>query len=231
MTIWPFLTGVDVEGGPGSVVALGDSITDGVKSTSGTNRRWPDVLARRFQAQHRAPPLRRAQSRHLGEPHRHRPLPGRRGQHRHRRGQRPAPAGAGCAGAALGADGGGVRGHQRRALGYFGGRGHRRAAGPRPPRPRARATGRGGHHRPLRGLPRLHRGRRRPPAGGQRLHPRQRRHLRRDAWTSTRWYAIRNGPSGCCPPTTAATISTPATRASRPSRDSVDLRSLVPGLD
>ncbi|MFG2831285.1 SGNH/GDSL hydrolase family protein [Streptomyces sp. NPDC048434] len=55
MTIWPFLTGVDVEGGPGSVVALGDSITDGVKSTSGTNRRWPDVLARRFQAQHTLP--------------------------------------------------------------------------------------------------------------------------------------------------------------------------------
>ncbi|MFJ9408040.1 GDSL-type esterase/lipase family protein [Streptomyces sp. NPDC101393] len=55
MTIWPFLTGVDVEGGPGSVVALGDSITDGVKSTSGANRRWPDVLARRFQTQHRLP--------------------------------------------------------------------------------------------------------------------------------------------------------------------------------
>ncbi|TJZ54711.1 SGNH/GDSL hydrolase family protein [Streptomyces piniterrae] len=51
MTSWPFLTGVDVEGGPGSIVALGDSITDGVKSTSGANRRWPDVLARRFQAQ------------------------------------------------------------------------------------------------------------------------------------------------------------------------------------
>ncbi|WP_330479017.1 SGNH/GDSL hydrolase family protein [Streptomyces platensis] len=55
MTVWPFLTGVDTEGGPGSIVALGDSITDGVKSTSGTNRRWPDVLARRFQAQHALP--------------------------------------------------------------------------------------------------------------------------------------------------------------------------------
>ncbi|MFF8790921.1 SGNH/GDSL hydrolase family protein [Streptomyces sp. NPDC015125] len=55
MAFWPFLTGVDVAGGPGSVVALGDSITDGVKSTSGTNRRWPDVLARRFQAQHALP--------------------------------------------------------------------------------------------------------------------------------------------------------------------------------
>ena len=55
MSIWPFLTGVDVGSGPGSIVALGDSITDGVKSTSGTNRRWPDVLARRFQAQDRYP--------------------------------------------------------------------------------------------------------------------------------------------------------------------------------
>ncbi|MEU5545235.1 SGNH/GDSL hydrolase family protein [Streptomyces sioyaensis] len=55
MTSWPFLTGVDVGGGPGSVVALGDSITDGVKSTSGTNRRWPDVLARRLWAQHAVP--------------------------------------------------------------------------------------------------------------------------------------------------------------------------------
>ncbi|MDK1472181.1 GDSL-type esterase/lipase family protein [Streptomyces sp. 549] len=46
---WPFLTGVDVRGGPGSVVTLGDSITDGVASTPGANRRWPDVLARRLQ--------------------------------------------------------------------------------------------------------------------------------------------------------------------------------------
>ncbi|MBM4792668.1 SGNH/GDSL hydrolase family protein [Streptomyces sioyaensis] len=55
MTSWPFLTGVDVGDGPGSVVALGDSITDGVKSTSGANRRWPDVLARRLWAQHALP--------------------------------------------------------------------------------------------------------------------------------------------------------------------------------
>lgn len=55
MTLWPFLTGVDVGGGPGSVVALGDSITDGVKSTAGANRRWPDVLARRLAAQHAVP--------------------------------------------------------------------------------------------------------------------------------------------------------------------------------
>ncbi|MCT2594070.1 SGNH/GDSL hydrolase family protein [Streptomyces sp. N2-109] len=48
---WPYLTGIDVQGGPGSVVALGDSITDGVKSTPGANRRWPDVLARRLREQ------------------------------------------------------------------------------------------------------------------------------------------------------------------------------------
>ncbi|MFG3258425.1 SGNH/GDSL hydrolase family protein [Streptomyces sp. NPDC048172] len=48
LTMWPFLTGVDVGGGPGSVVTLGDSITDGVRSTQGANRRWPNVLARRL---------------------------------------------------------------------------------------------------------------------------------------------------------------------------------------
>lgn len=52
---WPLLTGVDVGGGPGSVVLLGDSITDGVKSTPDANRRWPDVLARRLLAQSDVP--------------------------------------------------------------------------------------------------------------------------------------------------------------------------------
>ncbi|WP_330293283.1 GDSL-type esterase/lipase family protein [Streptomyces sp. NBC_00576] len=49
---FPFLTGVDVRGGPaqGSVVALGDSITDGAASTSSANRRWPDYLAARLSA-------------------------------------------------------------------------------------------------------------------------------------------------------------------------------------
>ncbi|WP_369030071.1 GDSL-type esterase/lipase family protein [Streptomyces adonidis] len=49
---FPFLTGVDVRGGParGSVVALGDSITDGASSTSDANRRWPDYLAARLSA-------------------------------------------------------------------------------------------------------------------------------------------------------------------------------------
>nr|WP_314174501.1 SGNH/GDSL hydrolase family protein [Streptomyces sp. DSM 40971] len=55
LNVWPFLTGVDVRGGPGSVVAFGDSITDGVRSTPDANRRWPDVLARRLRAQQEVP--------------------------------------------------------------------------------------------------------------------------------------------------------------------------------
>ncbi|MFD9112167.1 GDSL-type esterase/lipase family protein [Streptomyces bottropensis] len=49
---FPFLTGVDVRGGDtaGSVVALGDSITDGASSTANANRRWPDYLAGRLSA-------------------------------------------------------------------------------------------------------------------------------------------------------------------------------------
>jgi lysophospholipase L1-like esterase len=44
------VSGVDVAGGParGAVVALGDSITDGYRSTDDANRRWPDVLAARL---------------------------------------------------------------------------------------------------------------------------------------------------------------------------------------
>lgn len=34
----------------GTIVAFGDSITDGVGSTPGANRRWPDILANRLQA-------------------------------------------------------------------------------------------------------------------------------------------------------------------------------------
>jgi lysophospholipase L1-like esterase len=55
LTTWPFLTGVDVGGGPGTVVALGDSITDGEKSGTDTNRRWPNVLAGRLLRQHAVP--------------------------------------------------------------------------------------------------------------------------------------------------------------------------------
>ncbi|WP_218566159.1 family 16 glycoside hydrolase [Vallicoccus soli] len=49
-TSWYFLSGVSVERARGaSVVALGDSITDGSSTTPGANARWTDVLARRFQ--------------------------------------------------------------------------------------------------------------------------------------------------------------------------------------
>lgn len=48
---WPFLTEVDVDGGIPVLVAAGDSLTDGVGSTSSTNRRWTDWLARRAQAE------------------------------------------------------------------------------------------------------------------------------------------------------------------------------------
>lgn len=52
---WPFLTEVDVSGPYAglsalqSVVALGDSLTDGQASSANANRRWPDMLARRLQ--------------------------------------------------------------------------------------------------------------------------------------------------------------------------------------
>ncbi|MFI2206838.1 GDSL-type esterase/lipase family protein [Streptomyces sp. NPDC020192] len=43
---WYYVTGVDVLGrGAGSVVAFGDSLTDGNGSTPDTNHRWPDRLA------------------------------------------------------------------------------------------------------------------------------------------------------------------------------------------
>lgn len=47
-----FLSGVEVHSpqSPGTIVTFGDSITDGVGSTPGANRRWPDVLAERLQA-------------------------------------------------------------------------------------------------------------------------------------------------------------------------------------
>ncbi|MFV0132833.1 SGNH/GDSL hydrolase family protein [Streptomyces sp. HMX87] len=55
LSSWPLLTGVDVGGGPGSVVLLGDSITDGTGSTPDANRRWPDVLAARLRSQGEVP--------------------------------------------------------------------------------------------------------------------------------------------------------------------------------
>lgn len=41
---------VDSDDAVGTVVTYGDSITDGVGSTPGADRRWPDVLANRLQA-------------------------------------------------------------------------------------------------------------------------------------------------------------------------------------
>jgi len=49
---WYFLDGIDVaaDSDAYSIVALGDSITDGWTSTPNANHRWPDVLASRLQA-------------------------------------------------------------------------------------------------------------------------------------------------------------------------------------
>ena len=49
---WPYLDGLIVNEprNVGTVVALGDSITDGFRSTVGANNRWPDFLARRLLA-------------------------------------------------------------------------------------------------------------------------------------------------------------------------------------
>jgi lysophospholipase L1-like esterase len=49
-TNWHYVSGVDVRSSTlrGSVVALGDSITDGANSTWGANLRWPDQLADRI---------------------------------------------------------------------------------------------------------------------------------------------------------------------------------------
>lgn len=52
ITSWVFLTGVDVlaPAVAGSIIAFGDSITDGARSTVDTNHRWPDILAARLLA-------------------------------------------------------------------------------------------------------------------------------------------------------------------------------------
>jgi lysophospholipase L1-like esterase len=50
---WMLASGVDVRASgrvAGSVVVLGDSITDTANSTDNANRRWPDFLARRLDA-------------------------------------------------------------------------------------------------------------------------------------------------------------------------------------
>lgn len=49
-TLRYLLSGIDVAGGAatGTIATLGDSITDGMGSTPDTDRRWPDILARRL---------------------------------------------------------------------------------------------------------------------------------------------------------------------------------------
>jgi lysophospholipase L1-like esterase len=50
---WYFLDDIDVRVSPqirGTIVAFGDSITDGAQSTVNANRRWPNDLARRILA-------------------------------------------------------------------------------------------------------------------------------------------------------------------------------------
>ena len=56
---WRYVTAVDVWSGTakGTVVALGDSITDGVTSTVGADHRWPDYLAERLRASTGGPQL------------------------------------------------------------------------------------------------------------------------------------------------------------------------------
>jgi lysophospholipase L1-like esterase len=52
ITFWPYVSSVDVQGrARGTVVTLGDSITDGNNSTRDANHRWPDYLADRLIAQ------------------------------------------------------------------------------------------------------------------------------------------------------------------------------------
>lgn len=54
---WRYLTGVDVWStkAHGTVVAIGDSITDGITSTAGANHRWTDFLAARLRDEPGAP--------------------------------------------------------------------------------------------------------------------------------------------------------------------------------
>lgn len=54
---WYWLEGVDVRAGrgAGSVVVVGDSLTDGTWTTMGADRRWPDLLAARLRKGVRGP--------------------------------------------------------------------------------------------------------------------------------------------------------------------------------
>jgi lysophospholipase L1-like esterase len=53
LTSWEYLNGIDTlaSADAAAVITIGDSITDGAKSTIDTNQRWPDELARRLQAE------------------------------------------------------------------------------------------------------------------------------------------------------------------------------------
>ena len=55
-TSWIFLSGVDVlaANSASTIVAFGDSITDGARSTVDANLRWPNVLASRLAAKHKS---------------------------------------------------------------------------------------------------------------------------------------------------------------------------------
>jgi lysophospholipase L1-like esterase len=50
LVIWPFLVGVDVtnRAATGVIAAIGNSITDGARSTTDANARWPNFLAARM---------------------------------------------------------------------------------------------------------------------------------------------------------------------------------------
>ncbi|QNS05981.1 SGNH/GDSL hydrolase family protein [Streptomyces xanthii] len=54
---WRYLSALDVlsNEAEGTVVVLGDSLTDGITSTVGANRRWTDVLAERLRTEAGAP--------------------------------------------------------------------------------------------------------------------------------------------------------------------------------
>ena len=59
ITSWVFLTGVDVlaPASASAIVAFGDSITDGARSTVDANHRWPDILAGRLLARKNRPEI------------------------------------------------------------------------------------------------------------------------------------------------------------------------------
>ena len=56
---WAFLMGVDVAAPPAAstLVTFGDSITDGARSTTDTNHRWPNFLSDRLQARTGSPSI------------------------------------------------------------------------------------------------------------------------------------------------------------------------------